>query len=101
MLSSNQALVTDSHTWDLKAFSIGTPHADTGVRKIRELIASGKSFAVLTSVSLIPQIARGVNESDMDEEIAIKVDQVTKLVMASTADPWLINFQFSGHDQKT
>ncbi len=46
---------------------------------------------VLISISLIPQIARGVNASDMDEEIALKVDQMTKLVMASTADPWLIN----------
>jgi hypothetical protein len=81
----------DSNTLDLKAFSIGTPHADTGVREIRELIASGKSLALLTSISLIPQIARGVNASDMDEEIALKVDQMTKLVMASTADAWLIN----------
>ncbi len=86
-----QTIVMDSDTLDLKAFSIGTPHADTGVREIRELIASGKSFAVLTSISLIPQIARGVNISDMDEEIALKVDQMTKLVMASTADAWLIN----------
>ncbi len=27
----------------------------------------------------------------MDEEIALKVDQMTKLVMVSTADAWLIN----------
>jgi hypothetical protein len=86
-----QTLVMDSDTLDLKAFSIGTPHADTGVRDIRELIASGKSFAVLTSISLIPQIARGVNMLDMDKEIALKVDQMTKLAMASTADAWLIN----------
>ncbi len=39
----------------LRAFSIGTPHADTGVREIRELIGSGKAFAVLTPISLIPQ----------------------------------------------
>jgi hypothetical protein len=32
----------------VNAFSIGTPHADTGVREIRELIMSGKAFAVLT-----------------------------------------------------
>ncbi len=43
----------------LRAFSIGTSHADTGVREIRELIKSGKAFAVLTPISLIPQIARG------------------------------------------
>ena len=72
-----QALVMDSDTSDLKAFSIGTPHADTGVREIRELITSGKSFAVLISISLIPQIARGVNAADMDEEISLKVNQMT------------------------
>ncbi len=70
----------------LRAFSIGTPHADTGVREIRELINSGKSFAVLTPISLIPQIARGCIENDMDEAIAKKVNQMTKIVMASTAD---------------
>jgi hypothetical protein len=79
-------LLMNSNVVGLTAFSIGTPHADTGVREIRELIASGKSFAVLISISLIPQIARGVNASDMDEEITLKVDQMTKLVMAATAD---------------
>ena len=69
----------------LRAFSIGTPHADTGVREIRELMGSDKAFAVLTPISLIPQIARGCNEGDMDETIAEKVNQ-TKIVMASTAD---------------
>jgi hypothetical protein len=68
-----QTLVIDSEVLDLKAFSIGTPHADTGVREIRELITSG------------------VNASDMDEEIGLKVEQMTKLIMASTADAWLIN----------
>ena len=43
----------------LRTFSIGTPHADTGVREIRELINSGKALSVLTPISLIPQIARG------------------------------------------
>ncbi len=38
----------------LNAFSIGTPHADTGVMEIRELIVSGKAFAVLTPISLLP-----------------------------------------------
>ncbi len=48
----------------LRAFSIGTPHADTGVREIRELISSGKAFVVLTPICLIPQIARGCSEGD-------------------------------------
>jgi hypothetical protein len=57
----------DSDTSDLKAFSIGTPHADTGVHEIRELITSGKSFAVLISISLIPQIARVASITDAHE----------------------------------
>jgi hypothetical protein len=75
----------------LKAFSIGTPHADTGVREIRDLIRSGKAFAVLTPISLLPQIARGTSEKDMDEGIAVKVDGMTKIIMAATADAWLIH----------
>ena len=75
----------------LRAFSIGTPHADTGVREIRELINSGKAFAALTPISLIPQIARGCVEGDMDEAIAEKVNQMTKIVMASSADAWLVH----------
>jgi hypothetical protein len=75
----------------LNAFSIGTPHADTGVREIRELIVSGKAFAVLTPISLLPQIARGTSENEMDEEIAVKVDGMTKIIMAATADAWLIH----------
>jgi hypothetical protein len=75
----------------LNSFCIGIPHADTGVREIRELIGSGKAFAVLTSISLIPQIARGTNEKEFDEAVAEKVDGMTKLIMASTADAWLIH----------
>jgi hypothetical protein len=75
----------------LNAFSIGTPHADTGVREIRDLIMSGKAFAVLTPISLLPQIARGTSEKDMDEGIAVKVDGMTKIIMAATADAWLIH----------
>jgi hypothetical protein len=75
----------------LNAFSIGTPHADTGVREIRELINGGKAFAVLTPISLLPQIARGTNEGEMDEGIAEKVNRMTKIIMAATADAWLIH----------
>jgi hypothetical protein len=49
------------------------------------------SVAVLTPISLIPQIARGCIEKDMDEAVAEKVNQMTKIVMASTADAWLIH----------
>ncbi len=52
---------------------------------------SGKAFAVLTPISLLPQIARGTSEKEMDEGIAEKVDGMTKIIMAATADAWLIH----------
>ena len=55
------------------------------------MIFHSKSFAVLTPISLIPQIARGCLEGDMDEAIAEKVNQMTKIVMASSADAWLVH----------
>jgi hypothetical protein len=89
--SMDPSSATSDAPGKLNAFSIGTPHADTGVREIRELIASGKAFAVLTPISLLPQIARGTSENEMDEEIAVKVDGMTKIIMAATADAWLIH----------
>ena len=44
-----------------------------------------------TPISLLPQIARGTSEKDMDEGIAVKVDGMTKIVIAATADAWLIH----------
>ncbi len=46
----------------LNAFSIGTPHADTGVREIRDLIMSGRAFAVLTHLSLATDCPRNERE---------------------------------------
>jgi hypothetical protein len=45
----------------------------------------------LTPISLLPQIARGTSEKDMDEGIAVKVDGMTKIIMAATANAWLIH----------
>jgi hypothetical protein len=90
-LSMDPSKETPDAPGKLNAFSIGTPHADTGVREIRELIVSGKAFAVLTPIPLLPQIARGTSENEMDEEIAVKVDGMTKIIMAATADAWLIH----------
>ncbi len=42
----------------MNACSIGTPHADTGVREIRELISSGKAFAVDPYLSLATDCQR-------------------------------------------
>jgi hypothetical protein len=90
-LNMDSAVQAVSASGKLNAFSIGTPHADTGVREIRESIRSGRAFAVLTSISLIPQIVKGINEGEMDEAVAEKVNQMMKLVMASTADAWFIH----------
>jgi hypothetical protein len=46
--SMNTGRATADAIERMNAFSIGTPHADTGVREIRELISSGKALAVLT-----------------------------------------------------
>jgi hypothetical protein len=35
--------------------------------------------------------SRGTNENEFDEAVAEKVNQMTKLIMASTADAWLIH----------
>jgi hypothetical protein len=53
--------ITDSSSGsiELKSFSIGAPHADVGVREIQELIMKDRAFAILTPLSLIPQISRG------------------------------------------
>ena len=56
------------------------------------MIKSDRPFAILTSVSLLPEIARGTLKKDgYDEDIQRKVNGMTKLVMASTADVWLVN----------
>ncbi len=50
---------------------------------------------MLAPLSLIQQISRGTastgNESDVEMIAANKVDGMTKIIMASTADAWLIN----------
>ena len=86
--------ITDSCSGSigLKSFSIGAPHADVGVREIQDLIRRDRAFAILTPLSLIPQISRGTTGHEKDDDsIARKVDSMTKIIMAATADVWLIN----------
>ena len=78
--------ITDSssESIELKSFSIGAPHADVGAREIQDLIRKDRAFAILTPLSLIPQISRGTTGKDDDvERIAKKVDGMTKIIMAS------------------
>ncbi len=63
-----------------------------GVREIQDLIKKDRAFAILTPLSLIPQISRGSTGHEDDEDnIASKVDGMTKIIMAATSDAWLIN----------
>ncbi len=62
------------------------------MQEIQDLIRKDRAFAILTPLSLIPQISRGTTGHEEDEDrIASKVDGMTKIIMASTADAWLIN----------
>jgi hypothetical protein len=62
------------------------------VREIQDFIRKDRAFAILTPLSLIPQISRGTTgHEDEDDSTANKVDGMTKIIMVSTADAWLIN----------
>ena len=76
-------------------FRIGSPHADTGVREIRTLIESKSNFAVLTPLTLLPEIARIENDKEgntqHDSKLAAEVSKRSKVVFTSTAECWLIS----------
>ena len=76
-------------------FRIGTPRADAGIKEIRTLLNEGVHFAVLTPITLIPEISRLPKDEQgndrFDPIIMKKVDQLAKLVFADTAEAWLIN----------
>jgi transposase InsO family protein len=76
---------------DVTSFSIATPYADTGVTEIRKMIEQHRPFAILTPISLIPQIARNLTGNSYDAAIQKEVAAMTTIVMAATADAWLIN----------
>ena len=81
---------------DVTSFSIATPYADTGVTEIRKMIEEDRPFAILTPISLIPQIARDLKGNpdgspSYNPVIREKVAAMTTIVMAATADAWLIN----------
>ena len=80
----------------LPTFTIGTPFANTGVTEIRQLLEKNRPFAVLSSISLLPEIARnnnspGEDKPRYDKDIARKVDGLSKIILTPSAEAWLIN----------
>ena len=80
----------------LPAFVIGTPFANTGVLEIRKLLEKNQPFAVLCSISLLPEIARDLTGDEKghpkyNDDIAQKVTALTKIILTPSAEAWLIH----------
>jgi hypothetical protein len=63
------------------------------VSQCRNLIASGKQFAVLIPVSIAGEIARLENsggERHYDNELLKKVEGLSKIILAQDAEMWLV-----------
>ena len=80
----------------LPTFVIGTPFANTGVLEIRKLLEKDQPFAVLCSISLLPEIARDLTSNKeghpkYNDEIAQKVASLTKIILSPSAEAWLIH----------
>ena len=62
---------------------------------IRALLEAKANFAVLTPLTLVPEISRLENDKEgnirYDENIAAAVSKLCKVVFASTAQCWLIS----------
>jgi hypothetical protein len=75
-------------------FHIGVDDVNKSVNEIVKLIKDDKSFAVLIPISVTSEIARLENingERQHDYEIAKKVQGMSKITLASSAEVWLIN----------
>jgi hypothetical protein len=76
------------------AFHIGVDDVNKSVNEIVKLIRDNKRFAVLIPISVTSEIARLENKDDErqhDHDLAIKVHQMSKITLASSAEVWLIN----------
>jgi hypothetical protein len=75
-------------------FHIGVDDVNKSVNEIVKLIKDDKSFAVLIPISVTSEIARLENkdgERQHDYELAKKVQGMSKITLASSAEVWLIN----------
>jgi hypothetical protein len=76
------------------AFLIGTPTANSVIKEVLQLLEQNRSFAVLMPLSLVPELSRLENKGDIrayDQHIAQKVQALSKIVLSSSAQVWLIS----------
>ena len=81
---------------EFQNFVIGTPHAESGVIEIRKLIEKDQPFAVLISISLLPEISRDLlsdaeGNPVYNTALGRKVNEMSKIILASSAEVWLVN----------
>jgi hypothetical protein len=76
------------------AFLIGTPTANSATKEVLQLLTQRRQFAVLMPLSLVPELSRLENVGGArvyDEEVARRVDVLSKIVLPSSAQVWLVN----------
>jgi hypothetical protein len=76
------------------AFLIGTPTANSVIKEVLQLLAQNRLFAVLMPLSLVPELARLKNSEQSrvyDQNIAQKVESLSKIILPSSAQLWLIS----------
>jgi hypothetical protein len=89
-------IATGRLTQEMKAgaFLIGTPTANSVVQEVLHLLKNNRQFAVLMPLPLVPELSRlensgGVQTHDLD--VARMVDTLSKIVLPSSAQVWLVN----------
>ena len=76
------------------AFHIGIDDVNKCVNETIQLIKDGKQFAILMPISLTSEIARLENVDGQrvhDIETAKKVASMSKIVLASSSETWLVS----------
>ena len=76
------------------AFHIGIDDVNKCVNETIQLIKDGKHFAILMPISLTSEIARLENVDGQrvhDIETAKKVASMSKIVLASSSETWLVS----------
>jgi hypothetical protein len=75
-------------------FLIGTPTANSVTKEVLQLLSQDKQFAVLMPLSLVPELPRLENSENLrnnDQNIAQKVESLSKIILPSSAQVWLIS----------